>query len=213
MAILKGVEASVLIDGKALTEYDDEDTRDENSDPTSQVSKYIEAISGAEFSISVTMPRSYNFVGDAVKFELRLDGVCVFTWLCREVGFKDLRKDWHGTIAGHLAKNGEEWYLRPFKFDDIKIGGTKCPYAGFSYSLKDSVEASSSVAGSGKSNDLANLGIIALDVFDEEVMRRSHSADTSAVRLGQLPEIAEKELKGRDVTHQATYANPRSLTT
>ena len=124
MAILKGIEASVVIDGKALTEYDDEDTPDESFDHTSEVSKYIEAVSDAEFSIDYTVPRSYNFVGNALSFKCSLDGVWVRTGLCLKADLEDLRKDRPWTIAGSNVKNGEEWYLRPFKFDDIKIGET-----------------------------------------------------------------------------------------
>ena len=131
MAILKEIEASVIIDGKALTEYDDEDTRDENSDPTSEVSKYIEAVSGAEFSISTTVPKSYNFVGNAIAFQLRLDGVWVAGQLLRKAVLENMRKDWHMIIAGSEAKNGEGWYLRPFKFDDIKIGETSLHISAF----------------------------------------------------------------------------------
>ena len=124
MAILKGIEASVIVDGKALTEYDDEDTPDESSDHTGEVSKYIEAVSDAEFSIGFTVPKSYKFEANALSFKLNLDGVWVGTYLLRKAKLKNLRKDWHETIAGSKAKNGEEWYLRPFKFDDIKIGET-----------------------------------------------------------------------------------------
>ena len=74
-----------------------------------------------------------------------------------------------------------------------------------------SVEASTSTAGSGKSNSHANLGTIALDVFDEKVTRQIDHPGISAARLGQSSEIAEKELKGRNVTLQATYANPSLL--
>ena len=212
MTILKGIEASVIIDGKALAEYDDEDTRDDKSDPTSEVTKYIEAVSGAEFSINVTMPKSYDFVGNALAFKFSLDGVRVWIWLCREAKLKDLREDWHVTIAGLQVKNGEEWYLRPFKFNDIKIGKTNPPYADFPYSLRYSVEASVSTAGSRKSNSIANLGTITIDVFDVNAIRRScNDDDISTVRLGHSSEVAEKELKGRDATLQVEYANPGLL--
>ena len=120
MAILKGIEASVVIDGKALTEYDDEDALDESSARTSELSKYIEAVSDAEFSIGITVHESYSCMGDAVAFNLSLDGVLVR----KSVRLKAKREDRHVTIAGSYVKNGEAWYLRPFKFDDIKIGKT-----------------------------------------------------------------------------------------
>ena len=131
MAILKEIQASVIIDGKALTEYDDEDTLDESPDHTSEVSKYIEAVSDAEFGIRITVPRSYNFTGNAIAFELRLDGVWVAGQLLRKAVLENMRKDWHKIIAGSEAKNGEGWYLRPFKFDVIKIGETSFHISAF----------------------------------------------------------------------------------
>ena len=73
------------------------------------------------------------------------------------------------------------------------------------------MEASTSTAGIGKTNSVANLGSITLDVFDRQVTRKTDSTGDKAVRLGQSSEIAEKELKGRNVTLQATYANPSWL--
>ena len=125
MAILKGIEVSVVIAGKALTEYDDEDTADQSPEHPSEVSKYIEAVSDAEFSIDITVPQSYEFRADAVAFKLTLDGVFVTNALCRKAKLKRLCKDWHENIAGSEVKDGEQWYLRPFKFNDIEIGKTR----------------------------------------------------------------------------------------
>ena len=44
-----------------------------------------------------------------------------------------------------------------------------------------------------------------------KVTKKRNGYDVGAIRLGQPSEIAEKELKGRDVTHQATYADPNML--
>ena len=122
MAILKGIEVSIVVEGKALTEYDDENTAGQSPEHASEVSKYIEAVSNAEFSIDITVPSSYNFAGDAIAFKLTLDGVFVRSPLCLKKKVKRLREDWHKNIAGSDVRDGEKWYLRPFKFNDIKIG-------------------------------------------------------------------------------------------
>ena len=69
------------------------------------------------------------------------------------------------------------------------------------------MEVSTSTAGSGLSNSVANLGTITLHVFDRQITRKSHSAGGRVATLGQSSEVAEKDLKGRDVTLQAKYAN------
>ena len=206
MAILKGIEVSVVIDGKALTEYDDEDAANENSDHPSEVSKYIEAIPDAEFSIDITMPRSYNFAMNHLSFRLSLDGTLVRNRVYPKAHLKRLRKDWHENIAGSPMKNGEKCYLRPFKFNDIKIGKTTLNMLMF-HQLRYSVEASSSTAGSERSNGVAKLGTITLDVFEVEVTGKEYIASSGAPSLSQSSEIAEKELKGRNVTLQSRYAN------
>ena len=68
-----------------------------------------------------------------------------------------------------------------------------------------------STAGSEKNHSLAHLGTITLNIFDVKVTRTRNSYDVGAIPLSERSEIAEKELKGRDVTHQATYANPNLL--
>ena len=130
MAILKGIEVSVIIGGNVLTEYDDEDILDESSDHTSEVSKYIEVVSDAEFGIRITAPRSYNFMGNALAFRLTLDGVTVRTYVYRKAELKNLRQDWQKTITGSQVKNGKDWCLRPFKFDAIKMGQTSTQILG-----------------------------------------------------------------------------------
>ena len=125
MAILKGIEVSVVIDGKALTEYDDEDAANENPDHPSEVSKYIEAVPDAEYSVDITMSQSYDLTADGLSFSLSLDGVSVRKPVCRKAKLKRLRKAWYKRVSGSKVENGEEWYLRPFKFNDIKIGKTR----------------------------------------------------------------------------------------
>ena len=54
MAILKDIKVAIMINGKELKEYDDED--DVNDDQSS-VSKYVEATSNAQFEIFTSAPR------------------------------------------------------------------------------------------------------------------------------------------------------------
>ena len=82
----------------------------------------------------------------------------------------------------------------------------------FSVLIENPVEGPTSTAGNGKSISVAKLGTITLDVFDEKVTCKSYSASDRVPKFGQSSDFAEKELKGRNVTHQATYANPGLLT-
>ena len=73
------------------------------------------------------------------------------------------------------------------------------------------MEASTSTAGSGKSNSVAKLGTITLDVFDVELTGKINNPSKKTASLDQSSEIAEKELKGRNVTLQSRYAKPHLL--
>ena len=73
------------------------------------------------------------------------------------------------------------------------------------------MEASSSTAGSGRSNDVAKLGTITLNVFDVKITGKRKKASKRTASLGQSFEIAEKELKGKNVTLQSRYAKPHLL--
>lgn len=119
MAILGKITVEVLVDGKALQEYEDDDMENEN--PKSVV-KYIEATSGAAFAIQVSVSEPYKIDSDSLTFQIFLDGNHSQTPLM--IKAKHGRKDrsWKRTIAGVTRNGRNDAELKPFMFSDITRG-------------------------------------------------------------------------------------------
>lgn len=104
----------VSVDGAALEEYVDED--DERQ--VDSVTKYVEAISGAEFTIDVELLKPWP--GSSILLDFYIDGKFMR-------GSFIMQKDFTGPsvkicIAGVLHLEGKEWYIRKFCFSDLVVG-------------------------------------------------------------------------------------------
>ncbi len=76
MAIFKGVdgiEVTILVDGKDLKEYVDENSQEEER----TVSKYVEAVSGKSFAVRCRVSKKAKFKGDAISINVYADGKSV----------------------------------------------------------------------------------------------------------------------------------------
>ena len=75
MAILDKFEVQVFVDGTRAEEFDDDDEDAGVLSVVSQITKYVEAVSGAHFEFKFLAETSYKFTGeDAVTFWLYIDG-------------------------------------------------------------------------------------------------------------------------------------------
>jgi len=120
MAILSLYEVQVCVNNVGLQEYDDDDgkqTPDRATAPT--VVKYIEAVSGTEFSIKPKIRPGWDQDEDLC-WEIFVDGNPVKSYVY-------LRKKY---LAGQDSSiclgvdfcSGGEWLLKKFKFADIVTG-------------------------------------------------------------------------------------------
>lgn len=74
MAVLDKVEVQIKCNGQVLPEYDDPEATGPSDGLI--ITKYIEAIPGAQFSIDATLPKGYQFHGaNAARITLRMDGL------------------------------------------------------------------------------------------------------------------------------------------
>lgn len=130
MAIFKDVEITIQVEGQALREYDDTDEDDQKEvaqrndahDAPLLMSKYVEAVSGARFAISVVVPQSVKAFSDALGFELLVNGL--------PVGSKDMFMSmrlpnlengvWSRCKEGSTKVTKAGTVMRPFVFSDIK---------------------------------------------------------------------------------------------
>jgi hypothetical protein len=120
MAILSLYEVQVFVNDVALQEYDDDNdkqTPDRATSPT--VVKYIEAASGAEFSVRSRIRPGWDQEEDMC-WDVYLDGN-----LARSTVYlrKEYLEGFDTSIADAVRScSGGEWYRRKFKFADIVTG-------------------------------------------------------------------------------------------
>ncbi len=120
MAILGKITAEVLVDGQALQEYEDDDMKED--DPKLAV-KYIEATSGANFHIRVSILGSFKITSDAISLQVHLDGKYVEEVIILD----DDEIRMPSSSFCHLFQGAEseldgEWFRQPFYFRDILLG-------------------------------------------------------------------------------------------
>ena len=116
MAILDDFEVKVKINGADAREYDDDDDEAVKSDKI--VTKYIEAISRADFAIESKVSPRYVCEEDIVGFDICLDG----DWVTADYHRRKNHSHIHGSrrIKGHAFKgSGKDTQRLKFQFADL----------------------------------------------------------------------------------------------
>ncbi|KAI9802775.1 MAG: hypothetical protein M1833_001374 [Piccolia ochrophora] len=119
MAILDKIEVTVRSSGQVLKEYEDDD-----NDPESRkmVTRYIEAVSNAEFSVHLNMGPRQKFNYDSITYRVHIDGIFAVGVVVHESG--KARK--HGIVSfrdGIVMRSAtsNEYTFSKFKFSDIQF--------------------------------------------------------------------------------------------
>jgi len=116
MVLKKVIEVKVLVNGSAAQEYDGDD--DESNGPNT-VTKYIEALSGAEFEVHYEAKPSFRFPCQHLEFNISIDGKVLDNRIIskeRPDGSTPSRK---GSLTGIKTSHGETRSIRKFRFSDI----------------------------------------------------------------------------------------------
>jgi hypothetical protein len=119
MAILKPFECTVEVDGVPLEEYEDEDTEQANT--TTLLTKYVEAISGANFSLKFTVQPGWTMKADYIAWYVYLDGTLVTGGVVPSESY-DGDRSYTTQKSGALSGAGDNWTIRKYKFADITTG-------------------------------------------------------------------------------------------
>ena len=120
MAILASrpeIKISIICDGAPLQEYDDHDDHDEEL-PATVISKYIEAVSGAEFGIQWQI--SSPWPPHSVMFEYWLDQKEASGECCTQVNYKG--QSYTYTEEGAITVVDGQSYLHKFAFAALDVG-------------------------------------------------------------------------------------------
>jgi hypothetical protein len=104
----------IAVHGVALEEHvDEDDQRREDS-----VTKYIEAISGAEYSIKVELQKPWP--DSSILIDIYIDGKWVRGAFIMQKSFVGSSAEI--SITGVQHTRGDEWYTRKFCFSDLVVG-------------------------------------------------------------------------------------------
>ena len=127
MAILGKFEATISIGGNICKEYIP--NGEEMHDAPNEATIYIEAVSGATFSINYGVRRNYNFKCDYLTFKLLVDGqVAPYSPVVESKSYRK-REGWSGSRDGLSRKLASGWHVFKLKFADIE---TSQPVASIS---------------------------------------------------------------------------------
>jgi hypothetical protein len=108
------LKLTISIDNVALEEYTDED---EELQPDVVV-KYIEAVSGPEFSIDCEL--SLPWPHQSLMLDVIVDGKWVRGALFNQQEFSGIICK--RTVSGVNHSKGREWFLQKFCFSDLTVG-------------------------------------------------------------------------------------------
>ena len=124
MAWKKEIEVKVLVNGCATQEYEDED---EEAQGPNTVTKFIEAVSGAEFEVQYEMKPSFQFPSQHLVLELSIDGKVLDNAVLSKREPAANTSVWRGSLRGLMRSHGVRWSLERFRFSDIKMSQFHCP--------------------------------------------------------------------------------------
>ncbi|MCJ1399038.1 hypothetical protein MMC11_002240 [Xylographa trunciseda] len=190
MAILKGMWASIAVDGKSLVEYDEDAS--ETSDTlgsSNTIVKYVEATSGAHFKIEFgwNLPDPEGCEG--LCHYVNLDGKNMDSAVSH---FKyDASKSYLDSVRACVSG---QWTREKFRFAEIVSDD------GQSGSMRSS-----------EASDIAGIGKIVLSVCRIKNIQESTTAPTRfnlQARSTVPAKIPEKALKGRALSHKTSLDPP-----
>jgi hypothetical protein len=130
MAVLKGlegIEVTICVDGQALQEYNDDEIEVQAGavgayQASKTVSKYIEAATGKEFAIKVTVKSPYKMDCPTLGFPCGVDGMDVSNRCLRKTKYKPASG--FETVVNGLRHNlgglPKQCSIKHFQFAEIK---------------------------------------------------------------------------------------------
>lgn len=203
MAILEAQQAEVvvLIDGRPAREYDNDD--DTEIDSENKVTKYIEVVSGKEFSFRITLRRQFAWrKADTIVCKPTIDGK-KYSALCMELQSFNRGTGQQGSIRGEWSGFGSDGHLFKYVFNDIETRS----YLTDPYPFPKLICAGDIQRTDDPSQMKAlysDLGLLSITLWRERAI--TYQEGTSTFAADDLKPIPEKALKGRPLDVATSYA-------
>ncbi|KZM22349.1 hypothetical protein ST47_g6512 [Ascochyta rabiei] len=188
MAVLPSqpaIEVSVVCNGAALQEYED----DEDAPNGTVMTKYVEAVSGAEFHVRWTITKPWPQY--TILFELWLDQKYTDSEFAQQKHFND--PSYSSTIEGATSMINGQSFLHKFCFAALTVDENK---AG---QLEKNIM-----------QDIQKMGEITVKAYFVKNLSPSATVDQALPnKIEQVGKIPEKALKGRTLSHQISLRAPQ----
>ncbi|KAL2032885.1 hypothetical protein VTO58DRAFT_106057 [Aureobasidium pullulans] len=169
---LPGVEITVVVDGEDLHEYQDADMEDEEN----TVTKYVEAVTGANFTIKIMVPKKFGFEGTCLSFHVLVDGAEAEHPLIQPRHVRRAPKV--RSVEGARVSNT---HIRKFRFTELETVNDH------GFGLPKDLER------------VKELGYIRVEVFHKTVKNISKRVCKELQKDEGF--ISEKAIKGKAISH------------
>jgi hypothetical protein len=122
---IRGLKVEINVDGVAVQEYDDNEEEDDDLVGAKQyqasrsVNKYVEAISGKNFEVVITVGPPYTFDCPTLMFEVIVDGKNVAQPLFESSTYNRTNSN-PFPVSGVMIEEVGKDVLKPFKFSEIE---------------------------------------------------------------------------------------------
>lgn len=209
-----GLDVQVHVSGKPAEEFANDDEQDDRRGAT----RYVEAVSGAEFHVQWTFVASeFKYRNWAINGLVYIDGKYADGRIFRPETVKHL-ESFTVKMTGVWKKEKGRYVERPMIFSDLMIGmlhpssaspRMRFPCDGMSDFRLYADEAGQSAAIKGLKEKLDLLGEISVRFYRGRAVPAV--GEGSRKSFSTIDKVPEKALKGRAVSHQARCV-PRVLT-
>lgn len=201
MAIVPGVpglKIEVVSNGTPLREYNDPD----DTSPGNTVTKYVEAISGATFAIRYTIDPTFQYLHDAAKLQMRLDGNKVFSRHIR----KESHREHCEVFDGCLSLENDKSYKRKFCFMEVSLGNVKYGiHNNIPWNINILVVEDEDAHVEYDINTLSNMGSISVELSWRLITKSMPTTRDSAKGLAGIRVVREKDVKGGALSHTSRF--------
>lgn len=124
---LEGIEVTICIDGKPVTEYETDNDEIKHNDPVvvihqanMTVTNYIEATTNKEFTIKIQVQSPYKIDCPRLGFYTTVDGELVLSPSMKKQIFEQGKHSWSSSILGFAEGTpGEMGIIKKFRFSKI----------------------------------------------------------------------------------------------
>lgn len=126
LAAVPGLEVTINVNDKPLVEYDDDEKIETLGDDANlseiTTSKYVDAVTDQEFSISYSVLEEYKQTSPALQFDFRVDGSSLSSDLVIFSDPEDIPPVVRSIHGPRTVNSSGQAYQRCFKFAAIKTG-------------------------------------------------------------------------------------------